>query len=389
MKDSPVITKMNYSTRVHFLDNIRAFIILLVIVFHVAIGFMDPAPQWWYVVDTQKSQLFNIFVMNTDVFIMPIMFLIAGYFALPVLKRKGTSDFLIGKLLRIGLPWIAGVLIFAPAITYMIWYSRTDTPPNYLFYLKTIFFTAGTFNHAHYWFLGDLMWFFMGLAIAVKAYPAYLHIKTEGRKPSITLFIWFSVVTAAAFFIPNLFFHADAWYSRLYVISFQPTRLFINFSYFLLGIYAWRHRWFTDLGYSPHLGRWSIAFLITIIMFTYYRITYISPASIELKAGHAALHSLFCLTAVFSLLAFFKKYLNTDVYPWKNHSGNSYIIYYIHQLIVLPITYIAQKLIYPVGVKYLIVSVVCVILCYYFSSLLNIIFRVDSAERHRLRQSQR
>lgn len=85
-------------------DNLRAFVILLVVVFHTAIGYMQPSVEWWYVVDTQKSALFNLFVMNTDVFIMPIMFFIAGYLAVPALQKKGAGVFWLSKGLRIVIP---------------------------------------------------------------------------------------------------------------------------------------------------------------------------------------------------------------------------------------------------------------------------------------------
>ena len=68
-------------------------IILLVIVFHVAIGFMTKPPQWWYVIDTQKNGFFDLFVMATDVFIMPLLFFAAGYFTLPSLLLSAASKF--------------------------------------------------------------------------------------------------------------------------------------------------------------------------------------------------------------------------------------------------------------------------------------------------------
>jgi glucan biosynthesis protein C len=213
--------------RMYFFDHLRTFIILLVIVFHVAIGYMAKAPQWWYVVDTQKSGIFDLFVMNADVFIMPAMFFIAGYFALPVLHKKGIGIFMREKFFRIVVPWVVGVLVFAPALTYMIWYSRTDSPPEYADYLVKHFFTAAIFNHAHYWFLGVLAWFFLLLACFYRFRPAAFQRHSTASTPSFRFFILFAILTALGFFVPNLFFHADAWFSKWVLISFQPTRLLL------------------------------------------------------------------------------------------------------------------------------------------------------------------
>lgn len=369
MKSSFVEPQINHKmdSRMYFLDNLRAFIILLVIVFHVAIGYMDPPVQWWYVNDTQHHPIFNLFVMNTDVFIMPIMFLLAGYFTVPVLQKKGMNTFLKEKFFRIVLPWIAGVLFLAPAITYMIWYSRTSTPPAYMSYLFANFFTAVSFNHAHYWFLGVLAWFYLACIVIYKVNPSVFQRKVELSKPSVWFFSSFALITAAAFFIPNLFFHADAWFSTLYVISFQPTRLFIYVCYFILGIYAWRNQWFAESGYMPRFASWGSLGIIMMLVFSYYRITVLNTSPIALKAGHALVHAFFCLTAVFGFIALFHKNVNSKAYLWRRLSANSYTIYYIHQGIVLPITYMVQKMELSIWVKYFSVAITCVVLCFLVS----------------------
>lgn len=361
------------NNRMYFLDNLRSFIILLVIIFHVALGYMSPPLEWWYVVDIKTSPIFTVFVMDVDVFIMPVMFLIAGYFTVPVLQRKGIVKFFRNKLIRIGLPWLVGVLLLAPAITYMIWFSRSNTPPAYLMYWQTMFFSPTVFNHAHYWFLGVLFYFYLIVGGVYKLQPMLLQIKTKPAMPSFFFFILFGLFTMAAFLIPNLFMPADIWFSKLYIISFQPTRILLYFAYFLLGIYAWRNSWFTSSGYRPSLIHWLIAAGSMLILFTLYRSTIPIPPTLLLKTGHAALHSFFCLSMVFSLLAIFYNGMQSNSYIWRRLSVSSYTIYYIHQLIVLPVTYIVQKIDMPVGPKYLVVATTCVTLCYCAAEVLSMI----------------
>lgn len=357
--------------RMYFFDYLRTFIVLLVIVFHVAIGYMAKAPQWWYVVDTQKNGIFDLFVMNTDVFIMPAMFFIAGYFALPVLHKKGIGIFMREKFFRIVVPWLVGVLLFAPAITYMIWYSRTDSPPAYSDYLVKHFFTAATFNHAHYWFLGVLAWFFLLLACFYRFKPAAFQRNSAASTPSFRFFIQFGVVTALAFFVPNLFFHADAWFSKWVLISFQPTRLLLCGAYFALGIYAWQNLWFTGNGYQPRVNHWSWSILLMLIFFNSYRLSYSETATVVLKAGHAFVHVFFCLAAVFWLLAVFQTYFDRKGTVLQPFSSHSYSIYYVHQLVVLPIAYLVQKLAISVWVKYFAVSFLAIIICLLVAGLID------------------
>ena len=48
----------------------------------------------------------------------------------------------------------------------------------------------------------------------------------------------------------------------------------------------------------------------------------------------------------------------------RQFSAHSYSIYYVHQLVVLPIAYLVQKLIWPVWLKYLTVSAGAILLCW-------------------------
>ena len=122
---APVEVSARTATRLYALDNLRSLIIVLVVVFHASMSYMMFAPSWWYVVDTKQSLGFFCFVMICDVFMMPAMFLLAGYFALPSLLRQGQDAFIREKAKRVGIPWVVGTLFLAPVTTYFIWLSRT------------------------------------------------------------------------------------------------------------------------------------------------------------------------------------------------------------------------------------------------------------------------
>lgn len=68
--------------RIYFLDNLKSVIILTVIFFHASLTYKIDAPVWWYVLDTKRVLMADIFHVWADVFIMTIMFFISGYFAL-------------------------------------------------------------------------------------------------------------------------------------------------------------------------------------------------------------------------------------------------------------------------------------------------------------------
>lgn len=359
------------SQRMYFFDNLKAFIILLMVVFHVALGYTTWDLKWWDVNDIQKSTFFDLFVFETDVYIMPIMFMIAGYFAPIVLVKKGMSLFWQDKLQRIVLPWIAGVLLIAPFISYSIIFSRTNTPPNYFTFWATGFW-GEYYQQAHFWFLGVLTVFFLLLTLAYKLNLSYFVKPPQIRIPSGWFFLSFALLTAASFFGLNLYFATDAWVTVKFIFSIQPVRIVLYFCYFGLGIYAWKNAWFTSNGYNPRLLPWGLSAIIMLFIFLAYRVTFTLGTDIPLlfKAGHALIFAAFCLTATFAFIALFQRYFDSKAYVWRRLAANSYTIYFIHRCVVIPLAYIVQNLQLNIWIKYIGVSLTSVVLCFLIAEYL-------------------
>jgi glucan biosynthesis protein C len=351
--------------RVYFFDNLRAFIVLLVVVFHVAMGYTTWNLDWWPVNDILKNSFFDLFILATDVFIMPIMFLIAGYFAPPVLLKKGPHAFWRDKLRRIVLPWAFGVLLIASAISYVTISRHAGTPPDYFSFLANGFF-GPYYQQAHFWFLGILAVFFLLFTIAAVCKPAYFDRPTAIGIPSAAFFPLFTLLSAVPFFGAYLFFGADEWVNVKFLFMIQPVRIGLYLCYFVLGVYAWKNAWFSGDGYRPSLLKWGTAAIVMLFVFMGYRVTFTLTANIPLivKAGHALLFAVFCLVAVMAFIGLFERFADSDAYVWRRLAANSYAIYYIHQCVVIPLAYMVQKIQFDIWIKYLTVSACAVVLCF-------------------------
>jgi hypothetical protein len=74
-------------TRVAFLDNLRYLMVVFVLVYHSFGAYATVAPHW--VVHDTSSFAADIIRELFDVFMMPVLFFVAGYFALASLEKKG------------------------------------------------------------------------------------------------------------------------------------------------------------------------------------------------------------------------------------------------------------------------------------------------------------
>ncbi|WP_158969471.1 acyltransferase family protein [Paraglaciecola sp. L3A3] len=103
------------STRLDYLDAVRAFALILGIVFHASLSFM-PIFIGWAVMDISTSHLVGIFGLISHSFRMELFFLIAGFFAHMTFHQKGMNSFVRSRFMRIAIPFVIGWFILRPLV---------------------------------------------------------------------------------------------------------------------------------------------------------------------------------------------------------------------------------------------------------------------------------
>ena len=152
--------------RLHALDAVRAFALILGVFFHATMSFL-PGQQLWVVADVERSQAMGGTFFLLHIFRMSLFFFVAGLFAHLSLQKRGTRGFVIDRLKRVGVPLVAGwPILFALIIAVAVWASlratgKIPSPP-------TTPDTSGIFFPlTHLWFLYVLLWLY-ALALGVR-----------------------------------------------------------------------------------------------------------------------------------------------------------------------------------------------------------------------------
>src|SRR5688572_6913424 len=91
--------------RYHSLDALRAFALLLGVVFHSVLSYVVP-PGLWAVGTTEPSMILGWFVYYAHSFRMELFFLLAGFFAALVVQKRTVAAFLRDRARRIVLVFI-------------------------------------------------------------------------------------------------------------------------------------------------------------------------------------------------------------------------------------------------------------------------------------------
>lgn len=107
----------NSAQRYHGLDFIRASMLLLGVVIHVAASFVEgPAGSDWRYRDPNTTPWAGFIVLAIHIFRMPVFFVIAGFFAALIQDRKGLIELARNRFFRIAIPFGVGWVLLFPIV---------------------------------------------------------------------------------------------------------------------------------------------------------------------------------------------------------------------------------------------------------------------------------
>ena len=179
-------------------DRARSFVILLVLIHHSVIPY-----TYYGHTDRQSFLGFDAVVTFNDSFMMVAMFLLSGLFTWPSLQRKGVSDFLRGRWLRLGLPYAFGAVVLMPIAYYAV--ELRNSGEGFGPYLvKTM--TVGPWESGPIWFLAVLLAFDMLAAVVYRTAPGMveaigrLSIASRNR-PSLAF--WALLAASVIVYVPR------------------------------------------------------------------------------------------------------------------------------------------------------------------------------------------
>lgn len=341
--------------RLYFLDNLKTFVIFLVVLLHAGIVYESSGiGAWFWIVDdpmtNDLSGLVNVFL---DIWLMPTLFFVSGYFAPSSLESRGGMAFFRAKLRRLMLPWFFAAVTLLPIYKMIFLYSRGLHQEHWTSYFPL---ANGIFSLNWLWFLPILFLFNALYLIAAR-----LRINT----PKLSV----PAAGAAAFLVGFVYcvgidmFGLRGW-TKLGVIDFQNERLLIYLLAFVLGILCYRRGVFAARPQGRALY-WTVGLLAWIpvcsyIVFLLY--PWIHPDSVLLGKLPDTLVLWFSYQLALSCLVYlaietFRRYLNAEGRIMGALNSNSYYVYIIHVVVLGVIALMLLDRQTPSLLKYLILAV--------------------------------
>ena len=336
--------------RIHWLDNLRTIIVLLVVLYHVG-GVYEAGDLWgwfWIVDDPATITWVGIVGIVFDIMVMPTMFFISGYLTAASLKNKTGWGFLKGKLKRIMIPWVIAVFTLIPLYKVIFLYSRNLPQEHW----TTYFHITNPNSQNWLWFLPVLFTFNMLYLLFSKANIRIPNISLKGAVLGtfIVGFVYsFSIGGILGF---------RSW-TLTPLIDFENERLLVYFITFLLGSLCFRQNVFEEKPKSKTLYTvvnsidWipiTIHIFARLIPFFYPEGFLISPFVDRLIWWLSFYLSLICLLYV--MIETFWRYFGKTGRIWSELNRNSYGVYIIHVIVIGVFGTLLLNLNLPALVKY-------------------------------------
>ena len=371
--DQPPTTATG-TDRLFFMDHLRAALVTLVVVHHVASVYGAGAP-FYYVEPPFTDPLAYVtllaFILINQAWFMGALFFVSGYFVPGSFDRQGPAGFIKGRLLRLGVPLLVFYFVLAP-LTSLGFYHM---PPSLTGITEPFSFKA-------YPYLIDMgpMWFAALLLIFDFLYAGRRALvkKDSGATPdksslpgyiSIVLFIVALAVVS--------------WLFRMVipmgkkVIGF-PTLAYLPqyASFFVLGIVASRGNRLRSLPSSKGWAGIVAAVVATAMllplavsgkMFSleFSRTAEFLGNGTWQSAVYALWDSIISVSLCLALVPLFRSFWNGTSRFGRFVSGQSYAVYILHCLvIVLLAVYVFKGIDIAALPKFALVAVVAVPVCF-------------------------
>lgn len=327
------------------IDNLRTFVVVLVVFLHAAIGYTsfsqyDPAQYidaTAPVVDPNRWGVLDLPVVFIDTFSMPLLFLISGLFVFSGLDRKGSGGYFLSRLKRLGIPFLAAAFLISP-LAFWPSYLMSTRDSNTPYWIR--FFTTDGWLIGAPWFLWLLLAFDGAAALVHRAAPGIL--EKIRRTPNA----WVILAVMIAAYVPmRLIVDPYAWITRLGPFDVQASRIGLYFASFLLGMALGGGGKWRSAGWPK---RWGIWLLAALLLFPVY--LWSTQAGIPAINGLA--YSVSCAAACLGFPGLFRRFAGKTVPVIDSLNANAFGVFLLHYPIVHWIQFALIAVALPAPVKF-------------------------------------
>jgi surface polysaccharide O-acyltransferase-like enzyme len=359
------------SKRLSYIDNLRSFVIFLVVVMHSNVTYSGLG-GWYYTeadpnkLDIVSKLVFVLYGSFTQAWFMGLLFFIAACFAAKSIAKRGPAAFVKERLFRLGVPLLIYMFIIDPFISYFIMNydnvrGSAGVGHRFLGYVVSFRWVGST---GPLWFVEALLIFSLLYAAVRAVWPARKEAAPAPRTLTLIIII---VTTGLAAFSIRIVQPIGTNVANLQLCYFASY-----VALFLLGLHAGERNWLEN--YPEKSGmRWFIVVLCAGLPLW----VIVVSGGTQLYGGlnwqslaYALWEAFVAIGFSIGLIAFFRKYLDVENAVTKLLAANSFAIYMFHAPILIAISLLVKSWRAPFLLKHVAVAPLAFVATLTFSFLI-------------------
>jgi fucose 4-O-acetylase-like acetyltransferase len=249
-KGQLTIVKTWSSSRQIYVDNLKVLLIAAIISGHGLAGY--GALELWSYADVREVTLSPVtegllfsLLAPFGLFMIPVLFLVAGLMTRGSVERKGPGRYARDRLVRLGIPFLAFVGVIWPLLLYALYRPLGNAPGSY--WAEFIGTAEESLDTGYFWFVGVLLIFSL-------VYAAWVRLRRDRPQPLATggirvghLSVLAAGVGVSTFLVRLGFPFESERYIDLNLYEWPAA-----ITTFALGVIAARHGWLSEVPARLH-----------------------------------------------------------------------------------------------------------------------------------------
>ncbi len=336
----------NFATmkRLYYLDNLKVCLTVLVIMHHAGQAYGNGG-AWAYTPSNPAEfmpWIWHFFSTNAA-FFMGLYFFISGYFVPGSYDKQDSKQFILKKLLRLGIP-----LLFMGALISVL---------------------TGKLEIGHMWFVESLLVFCLIYAL-IRRWVSPIDQECNSKPTIIGLLIVALLMGVGSYFIRQVS-PQDHWIWPFGIIPLpiEPAHYLQYVMMFVLGILAYRFQWLNKM--SNGTGLVALLIGVGLAIGNYLRDGGAWNAFVWQWFG--IYESLMCVFISFGLMWLFREFICATSRLWQWSAAQSYGAYVFHLILMIILQNAVDGIWMGAFGKFLFIGVVTTILSFLLTWVVRMI----------------
>jgi glucans biosynthesis protein C len=359
---------MSEQKRIHGLDALRGIAMILGIFLHGAITYKAGFPYGELIHDDQAEfYFFDWFHLFINSFRMQLFFILAGFFAGLMIKKIGTKSFINNRFRRVAIPLAIAYFTILPATLAPVIYfnNRASEPWFHVQQFLADFYSMHFHGLIHLWFLYDLIWFYVAALALCWITKKFFKNGMEQTNTSAFLLqppVFIGITILLASVISQLYKEPvlTIWTGLITPI---PQLLYYGF-FFSVGWFIEKHRSLLDHFGRTYKFQLVMAFLLSLANAAILNLHFINGMQPWEGALYRFSLSIQTIFFSFGLIGLFNTVFSASSSAGRYLAMSAFWVYLIHNPIVLTTQVMLVESFVPPVLRFPVVIVVTIILCY-------------------------